>query len=66
MWREEGRRKADGSAVTDKGGTQVERFALARGNFPSSRLNGDRRGIYAIKDMQGMVTAAMNGSAMET
>jgi hypothetical protein len=33
LLREEGLRKVDGSAVTDKGGTQVERFALARGNF---------------------------------
>jgi hypothetical protein len=40
--REECRRKADGSAVTDKGGTQVERFALARGNF--SRKPVERTG----------------------
>ena len=64
--REEGRRKADGFAVTDKGGTKVERFALARGNFPGRPVERTGAGFYAIKDMQGMVTAAMNGSATET
>jgi hypothetical protein len=43
--REECRRKADGSAVTDMGGTQVKRFAPAGEIFPASRLNGPARDL---------------------
>jgi hypothetical protein len=35
LYREEGLRKVDGLAVTRRGGTQVERFALAEEIFPT-------------------------------
>jgi hypothetical protein len=51
--REEGLRKADGFAVTDKGGTKVERFALARGNFPAKPVEWTGAGFTQSRTCKG-------------
>jgi hypothetical protein len=51
--REEGPRKADGFAVTDKGGAKVERFAPARGNFSAKPVERTGAGFTQSKTCKG-------------
>jgi hypothetical protein len=53
LLREEGLRKVDGSAVTRRGGTQVERFALARGIFPAKPVERTGAGFTRSKTRKG-------------
>jgi len=64
--REEGLRKVDGAAVTDKSGTRVEHLAQARGNFSGRPV--ERAGAEFTQSMtrRGMVTVATNAGSKET
>jgi hypothetical protein len=53
LLREEGLRKGDGLAVTDKGGTQVERFALAGEIFPTKPVERTGAGFTRSKTRKG-------------
>jgi hypothetical protein len=65
LLREEGLQKVDGLAVTRRGGTQVERFALAGEIFPTRPVERTGAGFTRSKTSKGGA-AAMNAGKKET